>query len=239
MSDSRRLRSSARASAGFCWWPIWACAGHKVRLHDIDDASSPIFARAAASRSKGWAAASRRSKCATTDLAAIVDGADVIIVVDRRQRQETVASSLAPLLRDGQIDPADPRQYRRLAGVAPRARCGRLQSEDRSRRDGQLSAIRRASSARRRSNRSSRSAGCRSPSFPGNRIDAVFARSGRCSRPRSRRRTSSTPASSTPMRCCMSRTASAMRAHRPRRQLQVLRRGRDAVGRAPLRGDQR
>ena len=40
---------------------------------------------------------------ATTDLAAAVDGADIIIVVTGGNAQETVARSLAPLLRDGQI----------------------------------------------------------------------------------------------------------------------------------------
>src|SRR5262249_13691801 len=40
--------------------------------------------------------------CATTDLEAAIDGADVIIVVTGGNTQATVARSLAPLLRHGQ-----------------------------------------------------------------------------------------------------------------------------------------
>jgi opine dehydrogenase len=78
-------------------------AGGKLRLHDIDDT------RLADVRARGgievegepdrFAAIER----VTTDLAAAVDGADLIIVATGGNYQETVACSLAPLLRGGEL----------------------------------------------------------------------------------------------------------------------------------------
>ena len=77
--------------------------GCKLRLHDIDDSRlGEIRARGGIDvdgRRGGFAAIER----VTADLAAAVDRADVIIVVTGGNAQETVAASLAPLLRDGQI----------------------------------------------------------------------------------------------------------------------------------------
>jgi opine dehydrogenase len=77
--------------------------GCKLRLHDLDDT------RLAEIRARGgidvdgpngdFAAVER----VTTDLAAAIDGADIVVVVTGGNAQETVAASLAPLLRDGQI----------------------------------------------------------------------------------------------------------------------------------------
>ncbi|HVC62735.1 MAG TPA: NAD/NADP octopine/nopaline dehydrogenase family protein [Acetobacteraceae bacterium] len=78
-------------------------AGCKLRLHDIDDA------RLADVRARGgievegepdrFAAIER----VTTDLAAAVDDADIIIVTTGGTYQETVARALAPLLRGGEL----------------------------------------------------------------------------------------------------------------------------------------
>jgi opine dehydrogenase len=76
-------------------------AGHRLRLHDLDDTRlAEIRAHGAVDVEPGGLAA---VESATTDLAAAVDGADVIIVVTGGIAQEAVARSLAPLLRDGQI----------------------------------------------------------------------------------------------------------------------------------------
>ena len=76
-------------------------AAHRLRLHDLDDT------RLADIRTHGGVDVDPDGfaavECATTDLAAAVDGADVIIVVTGGTAQESVARSLAPLLRDGQI----------------------------------------------------------------------------------------------------------------------------------------
>ena len=78
-------------------------AGFKLRLHDIDDLKlAEIRARGeleVESKRVEFAAVDR----ATTDLAAAIDGADVIIVVTGGNKQAAVARSVAPLLREGQV----------------------------------------------------------------------------------------------------------------------------------------
>jgi opine dehydrogenase len=75
--------------------------GFGLRLHDIDDSRlSEIRARGGIDvDGHGFAGIGR----VTVDLAAAVEGADVIVVVTGGNAQATVARSLAPLLRDGQI----------------------------------------------------------------------------------------------------------------------------------------
>ncbi len=76
-------------------------AGHRLRLHDLDDTRlAEIRARGGVDVEPGGFAAVER---ATTELAVAVDGADVIIVATGGNAQETVARAIAPLLRDGQI----------------------------------------------------------------------------------------------------------------------------------------
>lgn len=76
-------------------------AGHRLRLHDLDDS------RLAVIRAHGGVdvepAGLAVVECATTDLSTAVDGAEIIVVVTGGNAQENVARSLAPLLRDGQI----------------------------------------------------------------------------------------------------------------------------------------
>jgi len=76
-------------------------AGHRLRLHDLDDA------RLAAIRAHGGVEVEGHGLAvvehATSDLAQAVDGAEVIIVVTGGNAQETVARSLAPLLCERQI----------------------------------------------------------------------------------------------------------------------------------------
>ncbi len=76
-------------------------AGHRLRLHDLDDTRlAEIRARGGIDvEPDGFAAVEH----ATTDLVTAVEGAEIIIVATGGNAQETVARSLAPLLRDGQI----------------------------------------------------------------------------------------------------------------------------------------
>jgi opine dehydrogenase len=78
-------------------------AGFRGRLHDIDDSKlSEIRAHGGldvGGERVGFAPVER----ATTDLESAVDGADVVIVVTGGNAQSTVARSLAPLVRDGQV----------------------------------------------------------------------------------------------------------------------------------------
>jgi opine dehydrogenase len=76
-------------------------AGYRLRLHDRDDTRlAEIRAHGGVDVEPGGLAPVER---ATTELAAAVDGADTIIVATGGNAQETVARSVAPLLRDGQI----------------------------------------------------------------------------------------------------------------------------------------
>ncbi|MBI3517542.1 MAG: NAD/NADP octopine/nopaline dehydrogenase family protein [Proteobacteria bacterium] len=76
------------------------CAGHALRLHDIDDAKlADVRERGGLDvEGRGFAAVAR----VTTDLAAAVDGADIIVVCTGGNAQEAVARALAPRLHDGQ-----------------------------------------------------------------------------------------------------------------------------------------
>src|SRR5437764_9471920 len=77
--------------------------GCKLRLHDLDDSRlADIRTRRGIDvdgPTSGFAAIER----VTTDRAAAVEGADIIVIVTGGNAQETVVASLAPLLRDGQI----------------------------------------------------------------------------------------------------------------------------------------
>src|SRR5437763_2929997 len=77
--------------------------GCKLRLHDLDDSRlADIRTRGGIDvdgPNGGFAAIEQ----VTTDVVAAVEGSDIIIIVTGGNAQETVASGLAPLLRDGQI----------------------------------------------------------------------------------------------------------------------------------------
>src|SRR5262245_22567002 len=76
-------------------------AGHRLRLHDLNDERlADIRARGGVEVEPGGFAPVER---ATTDLTEAVDSADIIIIVTGGNAQETVARSLAPLLRDNQV----------------------------------------------------------------------------------------------------------------------------------------
>src|SRR5271166_1898412 len=76
-------------------------AGHRLRLHDLDDTRlADIRAHGGVDVEPGGLAT---VECATTDLPTAVDGAEIVIVVTGGNAQAAVARSLAPLLRDGQV----------------------------------------------------------------------------------------------------------------------------------------
>jgi opine dehydrogenase len=78
-------------------------AGHRLRLHDLDDARLADIRARGGVDVEGDPGRFAAVEHATTDLRSAVDGADVIIVVTGGNAQATVARSLAPLLRDGQV----------------------------------------------------------------------------------------------------------------------------------------
>lgn len=78
-------------------------AGCKVRLHDIDDTRLADIRARGGIEMEGPPDQFAALEQVTTDLASAVDDAEIIIVATGGTYQEGVATSLAPLLRDGQI----------------------------------------------------------------------------------------------------------------------------------------
>jgi len=78
--------------------------GARLRLTDLDDSRLvDIRARGGLDVEAGGKTVFAAIERATTDLAAAVDGAEIIIVCTGGTYQESVARGLAPMLRDGQI----------------------------------------------------------------------------------------------------------------------------------------
>jgi len=78
-------------------------AGCKLRLHDIDDTRLGNVRARGGIEVEGEPDRFAAIERVTTDLAATVDGADIIIVATGGNYQETVARALAPLLRGGEL----------------------------------------------------------------------------------------------------------------------------------------
>jgi opine dehydrogenase len=78
-------------------------AGCKVRLHDVDDTRLADIRARGGIEVEGPPDQFAALEQVTTDLASAVDGADIIILATGGTYQEGAATSLAPLLRDGQI----------------------------------------------------------------------------------------------------------------------------------------
>lgn len=106
--------------------------GRGLRLTDRDDSRlAEIRARGGLDVERGGFIAIER---VTTDLAAAVDGAEVIAVCTGGTYQASpVASRRWCAMARHFVDPG---QYRRLAGISPRAGCRRLPRRGRYRRDG-------------------------------------------------------------------------------------------------------
>ena len=150
--------------------------GCPLRLHDRDDAKLADIRRRGGIDVEGERAGFAAIERVTTDPAAAVDGADIVVIVTGGTYQESSGARPGAASARRPAHPADPGQYRRFAGGAARPRPGGLPRPGRHRRDGQLPVFLLARSVRPASARSSANAGCRSPRFRGDRTAAVFAR---------------------------------------------------------------
>ncbi|HEX3954687.1 MAG TPA: NAD/NADP octopine/nopaline dehydrogenase family protein [Stellaceae bacterium] len=147
--------------------------GAKLRLHDRDDSRlAPLRARGGIEvEGVGLAAIER----ATTDLRQAVDGADVIAVCTGGVYQESVAREIAPLLRDGQIflliqgNTGGSLVFRRaLDGAGCRATVDIAEMDNYPYSNWRLAPDRIRPIVKK--------SWLQIATFPGNRIDAVFAR---------------------------------------------------------------
>ena len=103
MSDSKTIAVIGAGIGGLFAVAYLGAAGHKMRLHDIDAAKLADVKAAGRLEIEGIGSGVAMVDRVGTDLANIVDGADVILVCTGGHRQKSVATALAPLLRDGQI----------------------------------------------------------------------------------------------------------------------------------------
>jgi opine dehydrogenase len=78
-------------------------AGFKIRLHDIDPSKLSEIRERGGVAIEGAQGGFAAVELVTSDLAAAVDGAGIIIVVTGANAQAVVAQSLAPVLRNGQV----------------------------------------------------------------------------------------------------------------------------------------
>jgi opine dehydrogenase len=78
-------------------------AGHRLRLHDIDDTRLADIRARGGLDVEGDPGGFAAIEHATTELRTAVDSSDVIIIATGGNAQSTVAGLLAPLLRDGQV----------------------------------------------------------------------------------------------------------------------------------------
>ena len=78
-------------------------AGHRLRLHDIDDTRLAEIRARGGVDVEGEPSGFAEVEHATADLRTAVDGSDIVIMVTGGNAQAAVARSLAPLLHDGQV----------------------------------------------------------------------------------------------------------------------------------------
>jgi opine dehydrogenase len=103
MSDVKTITVIGAGIGGFLLVAHLGSAGHKMRLHDIDDAKLADLRARGGVDTEGLGKGFSPTDYIGTDLAKAVNGADIVIVNVGGHRQSSVAKALAPLLRDGQI----------------------------------------------------------------------------------------------------------------------------------------
>jgi opine dehydrogenase len=102
MSETKTIAIIGAGIGGFLLVAHLGALGHKIRLHDIDDSKLADLRVRGGVDTEGLGSSFSKLELATTDLAAAVNGADIILVATGGHRQTAVAKALAPLLRDGQ-----------------------------------------------------------------------------------------------------------------------------------------
>ena len=103
MGKATTIAVIGAGNGGFNLVAHLGAAGHRMRLHDVDDAKLSALRAAGGIDTSGMGTGFAKLDQVTTDLAAAIDGAKVIIVCTGGHRQAGAAIALAPLLADGQI----------------------------------------------------------------------------------------------------------------------------------------
>ena len=177
MSEARTITVVGAGNGGFNLVAHLGAGGHVMRLHDIDDAKLAELRAAGGVDTSGMGTGFAKLALATTDLAAAVKGADVIVVCTGGHRQASAAKALAPVLADGQIvllvqgNTGGSLAFRRILDQA-----GCRAKIDPAEMDNFPYSARKLGPAKIQPIITKR--WLQIASFPGNRIDAVFATLG-------------------------------------------------------------
>jgi opine dehydrogenase len=102
MSGAKTITVIGAGNGGFNLVAHLGALGHTMRLHDIDDAKLTKLRAAGGVDTGGLGTGFAKLELATTDLAAAIRGAEVLVVCTGGHRQASAARALAPLLADGQ-----------------------------------------------------------------------------------------------------------------------------------------
>ncbi|HEY3916723.1 MAG TPA: NAD(P)-binding domain-containing protein [Stellaceae bacterium] len=102
MDRAKTIAVIGAGNGGFNLAAHLGAAGHRMRLHDIDDAKLTVLRAAGGIDTSGMGTGFAKLDRVTTDLAEAVDGAEIIVVCTGGHRQTAVAKSSATLLADGQ-----------------------------------------------------------------------------------------------------------------------------------------
>lgn len=102
MNNSKTIGVIGAGIGGLFAVAYLGAVGHKMRLHDIDEAKLADVKAAGRMEIEGIGEGVALVDHVGIDLNGTVDGAEVILVCTGGHRQAAVAKSLAPLLRDGQ-----------------------------------------------------------------------------------------------------------------------------------------
>ncbi len=102
MDNAKTITVIGAGNGGFNLVAHLGAAGHRMRLHDIDDAKLTALRAAGGIDTSGMGTGLAKLDRVTTDLAAAVEGAEVVVVCTGGHRQAAAAKALAPLLADAQ-----------------------------------------------------------------------------------------------------------------------------------------
>jgi opine dehydrogenase len=100
--DQKTIAVIGAGNGGFNLVAHLGAAGHTMRLHDIDDAKLSALHEAGGIDTSGMGTGFAKLEHVTTDLAAVIKGAEAIVVCTGGHRQAAAAKAMAPLLADGQ-----------------------------------------------------------------------------------------------------------------------------------------
>jgi opine dehydrogenase len=100
--DEKTIAVIGAGNGGFNLVAHLGAAGHTMRLHDIDDAKLTALRAAGGIDTSDVGTGFAKLEHVTTDLATVIQGAEVIVVCTGGHRQAAAARAMTPLLADGQ-----------------------------------------------------------------------------------------------------------------------------------------